>query len=363
MNMIKKVYLWLKRTGNILKIPYKDLKLKQPLTIHKRLNMWQKGFLSDKYFVYGLSKNKPSGYLSDYHEIKTKQINKPYTEILNNKILFGTVIAKYLDTPKVIAIVENGRLFFLDEESETFLENQAVELDQPSSKIIETLCIYNGNLVLKEIRGAMGKGFMKLEYFEPGLLLVNSIKTKVADFQKKLNALKGYMLTEHVRSSAISNSLFPQTANAIRVITMIDPLDGKAFMPAAVKKIGTLKSVPTDNFHYGAVASNIDLETGILSAAAQHTVNGLTWHTHHPDTKTRIEGQNIPNWLIIKEKLLYAAEKISFIKYIGWDIVDQDGGFSVLEGNNHPQMKVVQVHKPLLRDKRVAEFYKYHKVL
>jgi hypothetical protein len=40
-----------------------------------------------------------------------------------------------------------------------------------------------------------------------------------------------------------------------------------------------------------------------------------------------------------------------------------EGGFKVLEGNNHPGLALIQMHCPLLGDPRLRAFYTRHGVV
>jgi hypothetical protein len=54
---------------------------------------------------------------------------------------------------------------------------------------------------------------------------------------------------------------------------------------------------------------------------------------------------------------------LPYIPYIGWDIIVQEEGFKIIEGNNHPGLDTLQAHRPLLKDPRVRKFYKAHGVI
>ena len=146
---------------------------------------------------------------------------------------------------------------------------------------------------------------------------------------------------------------------------MINPESGIPFIAAAAHRFGTDRSAPVDNCNAGGITSNIDLETGVLSKGilTYFDGNSLTWLDNHPDTGSRISGVQVPGWEDIKMKILDTSAEISHLKYIGWDIVVTENGFVVLEGNNGPDIKLHQVHVPLLRNPMTREFFKFYGVV
>lgn len=56
-------------------------------------------------------------------------------------------------------------------------------------------------------------------------------------------------------------------------------------------------------------------------------------------------------------------EQLPYIKYVGWDIVITDDDIVAIEGNNHPALKVIQLHEPFLKDPRVRKFYKHYGII
>jgi len=61
--------------------------------------------------------------------------------------------------------------------------------------------------------------------------------------------------------------------------------------------------------------------------------------------------------------VLHLASLLSFCPYIGWDLLVTDDDVVVLEGNDGPDLKLHQVHRPLLADPRIRRFYEHHGVV
>ena len=72
--------------------------------------------------------------------------------------------------------------------------------------------------------------------------------------------------------------------------------------------------------------------------------------------REQITGVRIPHWDSMTKKLLDVCAEMSYIPYVGWDIIITPDGFAVIEGNNYPDLGH-QVFSPLLEDPRVRAFY------
>ena len=341
-----------------LSIPYSDFKYKWPLGFLKRLRMWKMGFIGDKYIAYDFSNNKPDKYLSDYQQVMARFINAPFSEILNNKLIFEKMYSSVVKVPKNYLLINDGKVFKLDStETEEYFNAISVY------GAVERLCRKYGRLVLKPMRGALGRGILIVTYVDLDELIINKERKKRAELEGFFNSLKLYLVTEYVEQASYSKLLYPLSANTMRILTMINPEDNQPFITAAVKRIGTDLSAPVDNNSIGGISASINLETGELGSASQFTGTSLVWHDYHPNSGAKIKGTFLPNWPAVKDKVLEIAGRYPFIKYVGWDILDQDNGIVALEGNNHQQFRLLQIHKPILLDPRAVNFYRYHKII
>ena len=329
---------------NIIK---KDLKDKFPIGFTKKIGLWKKGFLAEKYTLYQLDKNNYKDYLSDYHAAMARWINEPFNELLTNKLIFSEYVGKYIQVPKTFGIIVSGQFYSND------------------SRSIEDLINQFEIFVVKTISGGGGKGVYIINKENDNQFLVNNTKTysskELLSFFKTLN---NYIFTDYIEPSEFSKSLNATSVNTMRIITLIDPETNKAFIARAVQRIGVAASAPQDNFTKGGLSASINLETGQLSDCTRHPkAKEHKRYTHHPDTNVKIEGTVIPDWSSIKTEILDAANSLPMLKCVGWDFVLSTKGLVAIEGNHHPDPDVLQGHEPLLTDERIKAFYKFHKIL
>jgi len=162
-----------------------------------------------------------------------------------------------------------------------------------------------------------------------------------------------------------SYTLCPETTNTVRVWTLVDPDTNEPSVACAVHRFGTPETNPTDNWSRGGLLCACDLETGTLGPGVkdlEFTGGELRWHSHHPNTGCPLEGVRVPLWEEVREALAGAIRALPLLVYVGWDVVVTDEGFTILEGNNNPDIEV-QVFGGLLKSPRVRRFYEYHKVV
>ena len=344
-------------TRSRLGVIKKDIKSKQPLNLIKKINMWRLGFKSDKYIVYNLSSNNPKDYTSDLLEAMARFINQPYAEVLNNKVIFEQVYSRYARVPKTFAVISGGQIMELPGNQAE--QNKGLDI---YSAVNELLDQYN-QVVIKPVRGNSGTGVKLVSRTDKGQIVINGHLYLQGEFAVLANDLNDHFISEYIDQACYSKKLYPHANNTMRLLTMVCPESNEPFLAAAVKKIGTDSSAPVDNNSSGGMAARIDMGTGTLSAASKFSGDHVDWFDQHPDSGALIKGLVIPNWMNIKNEILGVAKIIPSIKYVGWDVVDLEDGLVILEGNNQPLCRVLQIHQPLLKDPRVASFYRFHGLL
>ncbi len=327
------------------------------LPLLERAKMWWRGFLAESVALYGVSPADCHLYLSDYqYHLKTTFINYgPYNCVLNDKVLFYQVMKSIsAPTPSVHGFVDRGRVAWLD----------------PPPGIgpkagLSDLLLLTRDIVLKPSRGGGGRGISFLSY-DGGGLTVNGEEHDLDSVDKLL--APDMIICERVHQGSYADRIYSGSTNTMRIVTMWDPVRDEPFIAAAAHRFGRDCSAPVDNFGQGGFSAPVDLETGEFGAAVSRSVSSLREgrlkrHAHHPDTCQRIEGMAVPRWADVKAEILRVATSLPHLVYVGWDVVVLDDGLNIIEGNSYPNPDVLQVHKPLLADARVRDFYRHHGVL
>lgn len=333
----------------------KDQRRKQPLKWQRKIPMLMRGFTSESVILYGLDGHNYKQYLSDYQLMKTRFLHKPEAYFLNHKVAFVDMLKDIVAMPRTLGLVEDGKYISRDP---NFLGlRDIVAYLQASAP---------NKVVLKPILGAEGRDVSVVTWSDGKLLLNEKVMT-VGEFKAYVATLDDYFFSDFIVQGDFSSGLYPHSLNTIRILTMIDTATKEAFIAAAVYRVGTDLSRPTDNFRRYGLSVAIDWQTGVLGEGARVPEDGtVSWHQFHPDTGVPITGQQIPHWDGVKAGVLAVADfiyKTKGIVYCGWDVVLTNDGLSLLEGNSIPGVSLIQVHRPLLVDPLVREFYEYYGVI
>lgn len=312
-----------------------------------------KGFFGSNYILYGLNREDHKLYISDFTEnFRASRINAS-AKILNNKLLFLEVARQYVDIPQTLGLIEMGAwvrygAFALRDYDDLFAYVQT-----------------KGAVILKPIEGDGGEGIIKMSQ-EGEILRWNNEPCSKREVEVRLSKLGNYLISDVVEQHPYSSSIFSKSVNTIRILTMLDVRSRTPFIAAAAHRIGNCKSAPVDNCAKGGFTASIDLGSGVIGKAVKTYFDGdrPQWLTHHPDSGSIIENIQIPHWAAVKRQVLELADGFSFVPYIGWDLVLQPNGrLIVLEANDGPDLKLHQVHKPLLCDQKVRNFYRDWRVI
>ena len=331
----------------------KELQFKEHVPLLKRMALLRRGFFSEAHVIYDFEKYGYDAFLTDWQRLRTREINGTFALFLDDKIVFEKVFERHFSVPRNLCLMDRGHTFPLDSRRQV----------DSLSALLDYVKEVNG-LVLKPLRGGGGHGIIFLKH-EGDTFTVNGEKTDPRPLLDKiLRERASYLATDFIPQGAFALSLYPRTVNTLRIVTMLDPDTGKAFIPSTVQRIGTKASEPTDNCELGGLSVHVDPETGEMGEGVVHPRGkGLTWMQHHPDTKELFTGRKIPDWEKMTSLIFKAAEAHPYLPYVGWDIVLGEEGFSVIEGNSYTGVDLLQVHKPFLLDARIRRFYEAYGII
>ncbi|WP_435358895.1 sugar-transfer associated ATP-grasp domain-containing protein [Haloarchaeobius sp. DFWS5] len=336
--------------------------------LSRRLWLWRHGFLTRSDYLYDLNRHSVDDYVSDYERfVRSKSINDTWSHVMDHKLIFHWMLSPFIEhRPTVHGLLRDGRflpaaaLHETGGEVELAADGESADAGEHVFDLLEQ----EEKLVLKWIRGGGGNNVFLCSLGDDGDVVVNGESESRAAFERRVGGLDEYIVTEFAEQASFQDDLYPDTPNTIRMITMCDE-DGP-FIPIVIQRMGSDRSYPMDNFSQGGLNAEIDPETGELSQATQLPEAGKPrWHDEHPDTGTQIAGEQIPHWDEIRDRMLEIAGHCQHVPYVGWDILptDDEGGFTIIEGNSYPGLKAMQIHRPMLADDRARRFYESHDVL
>jgi len=346
---------YLKKQYRLARLAWKfivveEMKSPTPVNFFKRISLLSKGYHGQVAEIYNLKDYSIDDYFSDWSKAKMsmlydgRNIRGGYQYGLNNKIFSTALLGQYLRVPQVYAIIEHGNVLPLHSDSS----------DMFNSGWSDACRKAGGKLVFKPSSEGRGRGVFILKYLEGTMLLDESPITE-KQLNEKIFSLNEYIIVEFLEQGKYSEKLAPKSTNTIRMVTIIDPDTNKPHLATAVQRIGRDVSYPVDNWNRGGLCAEVNIKTGRLSSAATRETHQrlLAWYDIHPDTGSQIEGTKVPDWEQVKKEILETASRMAYYKFMSWDVVALDKGIAVIEADTVSGIETLQVHKPLLLDKKV----------
>jgi hypothetical protein len=334
----------------IRKLIKKEREWDAPLRL-RRPRWWLKGFLSRSAVLYDLDHNDPAQYVSDLQRVyRTKRmVHERLQDVINNKLtthlLLGTMDIR---SAELLGVYWRRAVH-------RFPNEERVELPEYLNRLRDQQQVF-----FKVLSGAEGKNIFAVKRLGDQRWAVNSEEKDLDGVLEVFYAQNRPLIVEEgLEQHPKQSALYPHAVNTIRALTMIDVNDGhRPFIAMAVQRIGTDRSQPADNWSRGGLSAQVDLDTGQLGRATRlPDRDTVEWFDAHPDTGAPITGVEVPYWSEIRDLVLHSARVLSFMEYIGWDIVVTPDGPVVLEANINTGMNVLQAHQPLFADRRARAYY------
>ncbi|NED97151.1 hypothetical protein G1H11_17775 [Phytoactinopolyspora alkaliphila] len=334
----------------IRKLVKKEREWDAPLRM-RRPRWWLRGFLSRSAILYDLDHNDPAQYVSDLQRVyRTKRmVHERLQDVINNKLTTHLLLGT-MDIPSatLLGVYWRGAVH-------RFPHEERVELPEYFRRLPAGQQIF-----MKVLAGAEGKNIFAVKRLDEDSWGVNGVPKDLDGAVAVFHAQNRPLIVEEgLAQHAKQSALYPHTVNTIRALTMIDVTKGhEPFIVMAVQRIGCRRSEPADNWSRGGLSARVDLDTGQLGRATRLPDHDtVEWFDAHPDTGAPITGVEVPYWSQIRDLVLHSARVLSFMEYIGWDIVVTPDGPVVLEANINTGMNVLQAHQPLFTDARARAYY------
>lgn len=161
------------------------------------------------------------------------------------------------------------------------------------------------------------------------ICLENMTAEELMELCRERNAIVEELIIQHEDMA----SLNPDSVNTVRLLTLKTEVVGAAI------RMGTGNS-RVDNAHSGGIFAEVDVEDGVvISKAINHLGDSFV---RHPTTGSVITGFRIPMWDACMQLAKDAAERISEVPLIGWDVAVTPNGPVLIEGNTTPGLELIQ---------------------
>lgn len=302
------------------------------------------GFTANQVALYNLNKSNKNDYISEFDWYKSRRLNYPNSYMLNNKLICVSLIKDYISTPVT---------FFKKEKGKISTDSKEISLAKAVNILKEKESSY-----FKPISVGKGIGIFRIDY-KKNSFYINFKKVSENKIRTILKTKDRYFLSSCINQADYINNIYDKTSNTIRLITGRNK-KGMVKVLGAVQRIGTKETIPVDNGSMGGLIANINLQSGILSKAK--SLHNKNEYERHPDSKSLIEGVEIPGWKEIVKQFIDLTKKLPQFKFIAWDILITNDDVYVLEANSSSGVNIIQVFGGQ-RNKELGDFYKEYKII
>lgn len=184
--------------------------------------------------------------------------------------------------------------------------------------------------VKKSLYDAMGRGVSLVKLpDDPEAKKAEVMKTAGEEYAEG----GAFMAEELIASHDALRKLNSTSVNTVRICTYND--GGKVKVHDSFAKIGR-EGAFVDNGGAGGIFVHIDIKTGVMDSDGID--EGCNRYAQHPDNGTVFRGYAYPEWDKAVETAVKAAEEISELAYIGWDLTyTEDCRWIIVEGNARTQ--------------------------
>ena len=317
---------------------FKNTKVSLP----KKIWAWKRGFLSFRIEQYGLTEQNYKEFLSDYDYHWLNRINSSYQIWINDKTTFRYILEPFRDCiPEYYHSIwkNSNRITQIDKMMD------CPEGIEEGAKGIIQLVQQKGKLALKPSAGTHGDGFYCLAW-ENDTFTVNGEEYDAERFEALVDTFKSfYLVTEYINMHPRLKEIYDKSVNSIRIIVLNEDGHNPEIVQSYMR-IGSSRTGYTDNVGYGGICVMVDQETGELYNPETIADHKFYPCPEHPDTKTPIAGE-LPNWALVKEKVLAICRYLSELEYLGFDVAITEDGLQIIEINIHPDLHKV----PTFNDK------------
>lgn len=324
------------------------LEVKLPFWIKIKYNL--RGFTDLEYTIFNLKQNDYHNYISTWERLRLENVNGRFSFFLGEKVMFERMFGQYVNVPHIHCWVKSGKFINLDDNKN---EVSIIEEIQREKRFIAK--------PTRSLGG--GKRIHELTY-DGGLFYFDGQQLDANEFVQKCRKLEEYIITKKVSSHIYSRTIYPYSANTIRVITVMNNDNNNADVLLAFHRFGTQKSRFVDNINSGGIYALVDIETGKIGyGKCLYDINCTEKiYVKHPDTNTAIMDIYIPKWLELIESLKHAHKCFAYYQFFAWDVtIDQEGKFWVLEINRGSDLEIQSICP--LRNEKLGKWMKEKNLL
>jgi len=319
------------------------------------------GFYPGRVALYGLNEDNWQDYVPDFQYFMLHPMNNHFLKWLDK-----TTLKYVLNSNGCECTMPDYYLYVENDDSYTYLMDAPDHIEKNGDYILNLLR-WKGVLAMKPNSGTSGGlGFIKLE-LRDGQMYENNKPIDMARLEEIKGNMRNYIVTEYAHQHHELAKIWPDSECTLRVIMVKNPREDiyrKATWSCAVSfaRFGTALNGGASNLSAGGIGIGVDFETGLYQDFAirymRYCQDGNIRLYSHPDTGVVWQGQGLPNWGYVKQKIYDICDHISSLDYVGLDIIITEDGMKLCEINSHPAMDYAQLLSgAVLKKENIKKFF------
>lgn len=333
-------YRWMKAVKGILSNRY--------ISVGDKFWCIQHGFTTGTYNLYGHEQMRAhyKEYLSSRDYYRLHPINGMFSLWIDDKLTVKHVFSKFGENlPKYYFDIEDGRALKLPDCPDDI---------QDGYEGVLALVRREKRIALKQLLGAYGIGFYRLEYIDERYYVTGKESSK-EELLALLKSLNYYLVTEFIVNHETIYHVWPDSTNTLRIL--MANVDGELIVVRSFMRFGHAKSNGVDNAHTGGLEAIIDEDTGKVLFAIAIDEKGFSKRvTEHPDSGVSFDFV-VPRWDEVVSRCKEIGRAYPELRYFGFDIAVTDDGFKILEINSLSGLMAAQMKAPFLTDPKTRRVY------
>ena len=269
------------------------------------------GFLPEEYLCFGLEEKGMMERLSFVSDLQRIRYDCQMSDMADSRIFKdkSKTYEKYKDYySRELAVIERKK------DKDIFL----------------SFISKHPRFLKKEVFESIGRGIELIDYESCGMD-ADSL------FEYCLRHGK-VVLEEIVKQSEIMAGFNASSVNTVRCITLNTKKGIKIL--CTVLRVGRTGRF-VDNAGFGGLFAAINKETGLVETDGCSKLNER--YQKHPDSGKPFKGFQVPDWENLLDLCREMAEMVPTVRYIGWDMAYTEKGWVLIEGNNCPQIGMIQI--------------------
>ncbi len=201
------------------------------------------------------------------------------------------------------------------------------------------------HIIVKPDRGSLGRGIFEYTYTDD-----DDAKKQFSEFSADVPMVCEEFICQHERLKELN----PFSVNTIRIVSILN--DGEVEIVATILRTGSTSSGVVDNLLGGGIGAQVDVSTGIVSTFGLDY--NFNTYAAHPITGVQIIGLKIPHWEEAIELVKAAHKRVPKCLLYGWDVAITPDGVDIVEANNAPGSRIMQVMDRTPRGHKIIKMLK-----